>query len=148
MGYAVGDPAVLADLAAHRPHWPLGTLQLEAIRACVGPDADAELARLRVDVAAEREAMVEALTAAGIEVGVPPSAPFVLVRTPSHVDPEAFREGLVRRGVVTRRCDTFPGLDASYLRLAVRPGTMVDELVGAWHAAADAARNRLEGERA
>ena len=92
--------------------------------------------------------MVEALTAAGIEVGVPPSAPFVLVRTPSHVDPEAFREGLVRRGVVTRRCDTFPGLDATYLRLAVRPGNMVDELVGAWHAEAGAARNRLEGERA
>lgn len=148
VGYAVGDPAVLADLAAHRPHWPLGTLQLEAIRACVGTGADGELARLRIDVAVEREAMVEALAAARIEVAVPPSAPFVLVRTPPGVDPEAFRDGLVRRGVVTRRCDTFPGLDASYLRLAVRPGTMVDELVGAWHAAADAARNRLEGERA
>ena len=65
VGFEVeGHDAVLADLAAHRPHWPLGTLQLEAIRACVGPDADAELARLRVDVAAEREAMVEAVAAA------------------------------------------------------------------------------------
>ena len=148
VGYAVGDPAVLADLAAHRPHWPLGTLQLEAIRACVGPAADAELARIRADVAAERTAMVGALDTAGIEVVAPPSAPFALVRTPRGLDPEEFRRGLVRRGVVTRRCDTFPGLDATYLRLAVRPGTMVDELVGAWHAQAGAATNRLEGERA
>lgn len=146
VGYAVGDPDVLADLAAHRPHWPLGTLQLEAIRACVGPDADADLARHRAAVAAEREEMVGALTTAGIEVVVTPSAPFVLVRTPHGVDPAGFRAGLVRRGVVTRRCDTFPGLDATYLRLAVRPGTMVDELVDAWTRERAARRTGPEGE--
>ncbi|ODQ92998.1 hypothetical protein BFG51_15255 [Dietzia alimentaria] len=132
VGYAVGDPSVLADLAARRPHWPLGTLQLEAIRACVGPAADPELEAARAQVVSDRDTMVRALDAAGIEVAVPPSAPFVLVRTPAGIDPVAFRTGLVRRGIVTRRCDTFPGLDATYLRLAVRPGTMVDELVGAW----------------
>lgn len=134
VGYAVGEEAVLADLAAHRPHWPLGTLQLEAVRACVGPTADAALEAARAQVAAERGAMVAALDAGGIEVAVPPAAPFVLVRTPGGIDPVAFRTGLVARGIVTRRCDTFPGLDATHLRLAVRPGTMVDELVAAWHA--------------
>ncbi|MDN4505509.1 Rv2231c family pyridoxal phosphate-dependent protein CobC [Dietzia maris] len=152
VGYAVGDPSVLADLAAHRPHWPLGTLQLEAIRACVGPAADPELQTARAQVVSERDAMVRALDAAGIEVAVPPSAPFVLVRTPAGIDPVAFRTGLVRRGIVTRRCDTFPGLDATYLRLAVRPGTMVDELAGAWlgEVAARtgrAAAGKQEGER-
>lgn len=132
VGYAVGDPEVLAEVAAHRPHWPLGTLQLEAVRACVGAGADSELAAIRAEVAAERAAMVEALEAAGIVVAVPPQAPFVLVRTPDGHDPAAFRAGLVRRGVVPRRCDTFPGLDATYLRLAVRTGTMVDDLVRAW----------------
>lgn len=134
VGYAVGDPAVLADLAAHRPHWPLGTLQLEAVRACVGPEADAELEAARAQVATEREAMVRALDDAGIELAVIPAAPVILVRTPAGVDPVAFRTGLVRRGIATRRCDTFPGLDATYLRLAVRPGTMVGDLVDAWHA--------------
>lgn len=146
VGYAVGDAAVLADLAAHRPHWPLGTLQLEAIRACVGPAADPELEVARALVATERDAMVRALGAAGIEVAVPPSAPFVLVRTPTGVDPVAFRTGLVRRGIATRRCDTFPGLDATYLRLAVRPGTMVDELVDAWTRERVARRTGPEGE--
>lgn len=134
VGYAVGGPGVLADLAAHRPHWPLGTLQLEAIRACAGAEADAALAGIRAGVAAEREAMVRRLGDAGVEVAVPPAAPFVLVRTPRGLDPAAFREGLAARGISARRCDTFPGLDATYLRLAVRAGTMVDDLLAAWRA--------------
>ena len=42
VGYALGAPEVLARLAARRPHWPLGTLQLEAIAACCAPAAVAE----------------------------------------------------------------------------------------------------------
>ncbi len=138
VGYAVGDPALLSDLAAQRPHWPLGTLQLEAVLACVG--AVGELRVIRDEVAAERAAMVRALERAGIAVVVPPEAPFVLVRTPRGADPLEFRTGLAARGIATRRCDTFPGLDSSYLRLAVRPGTMVGDLVDAW-------RGVAEGER-
>src|SRR5699024_6095070 len=138
VGYAVGDPALLSDLAAQRPHWPLGTLQLEAVLACVG--AVGELRVIRDEVAAERAAMVRALERAGIAVVVPPEAPFVLVRTPRGADPLEFRTGLAARGIATRRCDTFPGLDSRYLRLAVRPGTMVGGLVDAW-------RGVAEGER-
>ena len=137
VGYAVGDPDVLADLAAHRPHWPLGTLQLEAVRACVGEEADADLAAIRSEASGERAEMLRRLAAAGIVVSIPPHGPFVLVRTPRGVDPGGFREGLAARGIAVRRCDTFPGLDATYLRLAVRAGTMVDELVRAWRGAAD-----------
>ena len=134
VGYAVGDPSVLTELAAARPHWPLGTLQLEAIRACLGSVADRELAAARAQVVAERRAMVASLSAAGITVVVPPDAPFILVRTPDGADPVAFRAGLARRGIATRRGDTFPGLDATHLRLAVRDGRMVDGLVRAWRA--------------
>ena len=44
VGYALGDPAVLARMTATRPHWALGTLQLEAITACSEPAAVAEAA--------------------------------------------------------------------------------------------------------
>ncbi|MGH3880549.1 MAG: Rv2231c family pyridoxal phosphate-dependent protein CobC, partial [Actinophytocola sp.] len=33
-GYALGAPPLLARLAAHRPHWPVGTLVLAAVEAC------------------------------------------------------------------------------------------------------------------
>ena len=39
VGYALGSPEVLARLTAQRAHWPVGTLQLEAIAACCGPRA-------------------------------------------------------------------------------------------------------------
>lgn len=131
-GYAVGDPAVLADLAAHRVHWPLGTLQLEAVTACCSPEAAHHLDRIRQQIATDRAGMCEALTDAGIEIAVPPAAPFVLVRTPDGHDPTRFRERLRERGIAVRRCDTFPGLDPRHVRLAVRDAHSVRRLVTAW----------------
>lgn len=140
-GYAVGDAEVLAALADDRPHWPLGTLQLEAIACCTEPQAAAELDRIVAGISVERDEMVRALSAAGIEIAAPPAGPFLLVRTPRDVDPTSFRRLLAEQHVAVRRCDTFPGLDAGYLRLAVREGTMVDELLRAWARAVEALRD-------
>ncbi len=138
-GYAVGDPAVLADLAAHRVHWPVGTLQLEAITACCSAEAAGHLDRIRSRIRRDRSRMCELLAAGGIEVAVPPSAPFVLARTPAGLDPTKFHYQLRERGFVVRRCDTFPGLDAAHVRLAVRDAETVRGLVAAWTRITDAA---------
>jgi len=131
-GYAVGDPDVLADLAAHRVHWPLGTLQLEAVAACCSDEAATHLEAIRTGIRADRDAMVALLRGAGIEIAVPPAAPFVLVRTPAGLDPAEFRERLRGEGYAVRRCDTFPGLDPAHARLAVRDADTVRGLVAAW----------------
>lgn len=116
-GYALGSPSVLARLAAGRPHWPLGTLQLEAIAAGCSAVAVAEaedgarrLQQLRVDMAG-------ALSALGLAV-VDGEAPFLLVRVP---DPKLMRKQLHTANIAVRRCDTFIGLEDGYLRIAVRP---------------------------
>ncbi|KAA0918442.1 Rv2231c family pyridoxal phosphate-dependent protein CobC [Dietzia sp. ANT_WB102] len=134
-GYAVGDPHVLADLAAHRVHWPLGTLQLEAVAACCSDEAAGHLADIRDRIRADRAAMIGLLTDAGIEIAVAPAAPFILVRTPACLDAEEFRAGLRSRGYAVRRCDTFPGLDPAHVRLAVRGPDTVRGLVTAWQGA-------------
>jgi histidinol-phosphate aminotransferase len=73
--------------------------------------ADAQrLAALRAD-------MVAALESVGVEV-VDGRAPFVLFATP---EAGLLRKRLLDRGLAVRRCDTFVGLDARYLRAAVRP---------------------------
>lgn len=131
-GYAVGDPDVLADLAAHRVHWPLGTLQLEAVAACSSAEAAGHLARIRDRIRADRDAMVELLTAAGIEIAVPPAAPFLLIRAPDGLDPDDFRARLRSHGYAVRRCDTFPGLHPRHVRVAVRDSDTVRGLVTAW----------------
>ena len=117
VGYALGAPEVLERLTARRAHWPLGTLQLEAVIACWAREAVAEAEAGARRLAALRTEMVSGLRAAGIEV-VDGCAPFVLMRV---ADAELARKQLDSKGIAVRRCDTFVGLDGDYLRAAVRP---------------------------
>jgi histidinol-phosphate aminotransferase len=125
-GYLLGPPALLARLAAGRPHWPLGTLQLEAIAATCTPAALAEAdghARL---IAARRAAMADRLAGLGVTVARPAHGPFLLLEVP---DGELVRKRLAALGIAVRRGDTFPGLTADHLRVAVRAADDVDRLI-------------------
>lgn len=117
VGYALGAPAVLARLAAGRPHWPLGTLQLAAIAACCAPEAVAEARAGAQRLAVLRAEMAAALAGLGVAV-IAGSAPFLLFALP---DAPLMRNQLHARGIAVRRCDTFVGLGEGYLRAAVRP---------------------------
>ncbi|MGB8405991.1 MAG: aminotransferase class I/II-fold pyridoxal phosphate-dependent enzyme, partial [Mycobacterium sp.] len=94
-----------------------GTLQLEAVVACCGPDAVAQAAAGAAGLTQLRADMVAGLTAAGFPV-VDGAAPFVLFGVP---DPELARKYLQEKGIAVRRGDTFFGLPDGYLRAAVRP---------------------------
>lgn len=48
------------------------------------------------------------------------------------------REALRARGITVRCADTFPGLDSSWARIAVRPPEICLELYDALHACAPA----------
>lgn len=134
-GYALGSPDVLAKLARRRPAWPVGTLQLRAMELVaelgMGDGAGDPLPTERAGIAAERDAMTRALADAGWRVH-PAAGPFVLARPPVPGGAEAaehVRHALADRGIAVRRCDTFPGLDARWWRLAVRGGADVGTLV-------------------
>jgi histidinol-phosphate aminotransferase len=121
VGYALGAPELLARLTAGRAHWPLGTLQLEAIAACCTPEAVAEARAGAESLAAQRAEMAAALTGLGLEV-VDGCAPFLLFAVPRHItDATLLRKHLRANGIAVRRCDTFVGLGEEYLRVAVRP---------------------------
>lgn len=126
-GYLIAHPRVVDKLAAGRPHWPLGTLQLRAM-AAIALAARDETEKERGIIAAERATMTEALGRAGFEIVSATQAPYVLVRPPGD-DPEALRMKLRDAGIAIRRCDTFPGLDSGYWRLAVRPANYVAKLL-------------------
>lgn len=125
-GYVLGAPDVLARLAHGRPHWPLGTLQLEAVAACSEPAAVAWAQREAGVIAAERTHMEAAL---GLAPGA--AGPFLLLHVPGG---DGVREHLRRHGIAVRRGDTFPGLGPDHLRLAVRGAAEVAALLAAWPA--------------
>ncbi|MDX8148074.1 Rv2231c family pyridoxal phosphate-dependent protein CobC [Lentzea sp. BCCO 10_0061] len=112
-GYFLGDPETLARLAHGRPHWPVGSLTLEAITACCEPEALEQSSGFAKE--AERHAAY-ALEQLQDLVVVAPKGPFLLIRAP-----RGTRQALRDKGIAVRRCDTFPGLDDTYLRVAIRP---------------------------
>lgn len=128
-GYAVAHPDTIAHLEHLRPAWPLGSLQLAALEEISLHGNHYENAESAA-VAEEKAAMAKLLRAEKWRVH-PSQAPFLLVQPPQ---PEV-RETLAAAGIAIRRCDTFPGLDHTYWRVAVRPAAQVQQLVRAYRAA-------------
>jgi histidinol-phosphate aminotransferase len=120
VGYALGPADLVAALAAQQPHWPVSTPALAALVACTTPAARAEAEAAAVELEAARKQLIAVLPD-GVEVVGEPRSSFVLLRVPGG---ERVRLALRSAGVAVRRGDTFPGLSAEHLRVAVRdPGT-------------------------
>jgi histidinol-phosphate aminotransferase len=133
-GYALGEPALLARLAAPRPHWPVSTPALEAVLACAEPAAVAGAGRAAVELVGMRRAQAAALAAVPGVTVLPGQAPFLLLRLPDGRG-EPTRTALRAAGIAVRRGDTFPGLGPDHIRVAVRPAPDVARLVAALSAA-------------
>ncbi len=155
-GYVVGDPASVVRLRAQQPPWSTSTPALAVIEATLTPKARELAAEAAVELSAWRDYLVEGLDELGLPVVPGPAAPFVLVdahgwkqpfdRLRAHDEDRLraqngdglraqsggwLREALRDRGFAVRRCDTFPGLDAEWLRIAVREPSTTDSLLDA-----------------
>nr|WP_275940930.1 Rv2231c family pyridoxal phosphate-dependent protein CobC [Nocardioides zeae] len=114
-GYVLGEPAVLDALRAVQTPWSVSSAALAVLRATTEPEALAEAAARVRRLATWRSVLTSGLDDLGIP-HLPGAAPFVLARPGAGV-----REALRVDGFALRRADTFPGLDASWVRIAVRP---------------------------
>ena len=124
-GYVTGDPAVVDRLRALQPPWSVSGAAIAAILACSTVEAAAESQRRARNLAEWRRGLTAELTTRGIEF-VPSAAPFVLARPGVGVHAR-----LRAAGIAVRRADTFPGLDGSWVRIAVRPPAVTDRLLNA-----------------
>lgn len=125
-GYVLAEPDVIASLRARQPPWSVGTVALAAMQACASEQARAEAAARAGTLERDRSALVSGLTELGIATIAPARAPFVLARAGQGVHAR-----LRDAGYAVRRCDTFPGLDDSWIRIAVRPGDVTAKLLAA-----------------
>ncbi len=117
IGYLVGHPDLLARLASRRTPWPVGTLAATAAEACSSSEGLAYARQVREELPAQLRHLSQTLAAHGFDVVDEPRGPFVLAR---HPEASRIREELRGRGIAVRRADTFPGLDATWLRFAAR----------------------------
>ncbi len=130
-GYVVGPADVVADLRREQSPWSVSSTAAAAIRACTSTAAVAESDRRARTIIEWREALAAGLTELGIQ-HVPSSGSFVLARLG-----EGVHGALRRAGIAVRRADTFPGLDATWARIAVRPEEPTKELLQTLRAVRD-----------
>lgn len=123
-GYVAGDPQVVAALTRLQTPWSVGGPAAAAIVACSDARAAAEAHDRAVVIGRWRDHLVAGLDERGVE-HVPSAAPFVLARL------GGARRDLRAAGIAVRRCDTFPGLDATWVRIAIRPEQLSDRLLAA-----------------
>jgi histidinol-phosphate/aromatic aminotransferase/cobyric acid decarboxylase-like protein len=127
-GYLVGGPQVIAECALTQPHWSVNSLAVAAAVACAGAQGQDHLRIVAEAMTSQLSYLVTNLTQLGVDVVGQPAGPFVLV---THQHAARLREGLRRRGIAVRRCDTFPGLGPQWLRIAAREPARTDLLVAA-----------------
>lgn len=129
IGYVLAEPAVVAKLAAAQPLWPVSTPALVAAEACVAPAALAEAEEAARRIAVDRAHLLAGLAEFDeVEVAGVAEGPFVLIRVAQAAE---VRTRLRALGFAVRRGDTFPGLDRSWLRLAVRDRATTGRLLQA-----------------
>ena len=127
IGYLLGPAGLLPRLAAAQPLWAVSTPALAAAVACASPGAIAAEREIAAQLAADRAhllarlAHLPKLTVAGV-----PASAFVSVRLDGA---DKIRLELRERGYAVRRGDTFPGLGADWLRIAVRDTATIDAFV-------------------
>lgn len=124
-GYILGDKELVAALARQQAPWSVSTPAAAVMAATATPDALALATDAALKGAHLRAHLVRALEGLGL-APVAGHAPFVLVEVGPGV-----RERLRDMGFAVRRGDTFPGLTASWVRIAVREESTTDALVSA-----------------
>ncbi|WP_116112305.1 cobyrinate a,c-diamide synthase [Austwickia chelonae] len=129
-GYVVGDPELVAGLAAQQPPWSVSTPAIRAGLATLTASAQQVAAEDARRLPVERDDLVARLRAVGAEVVTPAQGPFVLVDT-SAWGSGSVREALAAEGFAVRRGETFPGLGESWIRVAVRDAGVHERFVAA-----------------
>jgi len=122
-GHLLSDPATVAELRAKQTPWSVSTLAAAAMVACSSEEARAEQDRRAALTTTHRRVLTDGLAELGIET-VAGESPYVLAR----LGPGT-RDRLLAAGLVVRRADTFPGLDESWARIAVRSPDVTRKLL-------------------
>lgn len=124
-GYLLGDEEDITVMRRLQVPWSVSTHAAVALTATASEAAAAEAATRGRQVAEWRNELTSGLDVLGVH-HIGSQAAFVLARPGVGA-----RNRLREAGIAVRRCDTFPGLDDSWIRIAVRPPEITTQLIEA-----------------
>lgn len=138
VGYVLAAPETVRGLLRAQSPWPVNALALEALIACSEPSAVTWADGQARNYAGWRASLAAALSELpGVTADATGHAPFLLLRV---ADAARVRARLRELGIAVRRGDTFPGLDDSWIRIAVTPPEHHERIVTAFASSIAAAR--------
>jgi adenosylcobyric acid synthase len=133
LGYALLSPGLAADGRALLPDWSVSApAQLVGEALLDDPEAERFAADSRRMVGRERARLVDGLRRIGLTV-FEGAANYLLLRVADDgPDAHALADSLLMgHGIAVRTCGDYAGLDARYLRIAMRTGPENGRLLGA-----------------
>ena len=118
LGYAVASPPLATRMSELREPWRINVLAQSAGLAALAA-TDHHAATLAV-ISRERTTLSTALARIPGLTVYPGAANYLLLRLPPNVDGQDLATDLEQQRILIRSCNTFPGLDHSFIRVAVR----------------------------
>ena len=129
VGFVSADAALIADLKRHEPAWKLSSFDMAYIQTALSNRAFIE--HTRAQTAQLRALLQQTLQQSGLfETLYPSQANFLLARLADR-DAYVLQQQLAPARILLRVCDSFDGLDARYVRFAVKEATAIAQLAHA-----------------
>ena len=127
VGYLLAPADLIGELRQAQPLWAVSTPALAAATACASPVAVAAEREIAERLAADRTYLRRRLAGVpGVTIAGDPASAFLAIRL---TGADKLRLELRERGFAVRRGDTFPGLGADWLRVAVRDTATTDAFI-------------------
>lgn len=117
LGFLAGNPELLQEIGRTKPHWSVNALAMKAGVACLQDES--HTVETRGFIEAERTVIFQELKKLGFEHS-PSQLNFYLLRDPSLPTQEQLFYYLLKKGLVLRHTENFPGIEGKWLRAAVK----------------------------
>ncbi|MFA1821986.1 threonine-phosphate decarboxylase CobD [Virgibacillus oceani] len=117
LGFLMTNPHLLGKLKSIQPHWSVNTLALEAGKAALKDKT--YVRKTKQFIHGERKRIMRDLNKLGYHLS-DSKVNFYLLRDPSLHNQSSLLQYLLKKGIVPRHTENYPGLDGRYLRFAIR----------------------------
>lgn len=119
LGFLMANEQLVAKLKSRQPHWSVNALALEAGKEILNEKEKEYVHKTKQFIQQERNRMMTELTSLGYQVSNS-KVNFYLLKDPLLDNHRLLIKYLLKKGIVARHTENFPGLDGRWLRLAIR----------------------------
>ena len=132
LGFLAGRPELLEKIRKTQPHWSVNALAMKAGTLCLEDESHVKQTNSFIHL--ERTAIFTKLEQLGFEHS-PSKLNFYLLKDPELVNQQELFHYLLKKGLVLRHTENFPGIEGEWLRVAVKQSpenNLLMEALAAW----------------